>query len=58
MYSVPPMQTMYTEGLPGIGKTFVINTLMLSFKILKGFFAFKIHGFSGVATLSKYQLGI
>jgi hypothetical protein len=25
--NVPPMQTIYVEGLPGVGKTFLINTL-------------------------------
>ena len=33
---VPPMQTIYVEGLPGVGKTFVINTLRNIIKIIAG----------------------
>ena len=33
---IPPMQTIYVEGLPGVGKTFLINTLRNIIKIIAG----------------------
>eukprot|EP00956_Cyclotella_meneghiniana_P021660 scaffold39661_cov63-Cyclotella_meneghiniana.AAC.20 len=33
---LPPMQTIYVEGLPGTGKTFLINTLSNIVKTVTG----------------------